>query len=253
MSDRRLSWTLSGDAPAEKTAGVRALTDEDIAVHFQPIVRTSTREIFAHEALVRCRVPAYRYPPVLLEAATQEKAIGRLGRQIRDATFRGCPGLNVFINIHPAELQSRWLVRTDDPLNQHDGQVYLEITESAAFEHFDLCMNVLKNVCSRVGAHLVVDDLGTGHSNLTRVLDLEPRIVKLDMSLIRDIDKQPKKRVLVKHLVRLCAELDAEVVAEGIETADELRAACDVGVQLVQGFALARPAFPPPPIHWPWV
>jgi EAL domain-containing protein (putative c-di-GMP-specific phosphodiesterase class I) len=77
--------------------------------------------------------------------------------------------------------------------------------------------------------------------------------VKLDMSLVRGIDKHPRKRVLVKHLVRLCSELGAEVVAEGIETADELRAACDVGAHLVQGFALARPAFPPPPIHWPWL
>ena len=252
MPGRKEVWTLTGDQSPELT-GVRALADEDVAVVFQPIVKTSTREIFAHEALVRCKVPAYRSPPVLFEAAVREKAVGRLGRQIRDATFRSCQGLNVFINIHPAELESRWLVRTDDPINQHDGQVFLEITESAAFEQFDLCMNVLKNVCSRVGAHLVVDDLGTGHSNLTRVLDLEPRVVKLDMSLVRGIDKLPRKRVLVKHLVRLCSELGAEVVAEGIETADELRAACDVGVHLVQGFALARPAFPPPPIHWPWV
>jgi EAL domain-containing protein (putative c-di-GMP-specific phosphodiesterase class I) len=250
MSGRRTVWTLSGDAPAEPV-GVRALTDDQIGIHFQPIVSTSTHEIFAYEALVRCSVPAYHYPPALFEAALGEKAVGRLGRMIRDATFRSCAGMNVFINVHPAELASRWLVRTDDPLSQHDGQVFLEITESAAFEQFDLCMNVLKNVCSRVGAHLVVDDLGTGHSNLTRVLDLEPRVVKLDMSLVRDIDKLPKKRVLVKHLVRLCTELGASVVAEGIETPGELSAACDAGVQLVQGFLLARPAFPPPAIVWP--
>lgn len=252
MSGRREVWTLSGEVPPDEQ-GVRGLADDDIAVHFQPIVRTSTRDTFAHEALVRCKVPEFRSPPALLEAAVRENAIGRLGRQIRDATFRGCAGLNVFINIHPAELESRWLVRTDDPINQHDGQVYLEITESAAFEQFDLCMSVLKNVCSRVGAHLVVDDLGAGHSNLTRVLDLEPRVVKLDMGLVRGVDKLPRKRAVVKHLVRLCTELGAEVVAEGIETADELRAVCDVGVQLVQGYALARPAFPPPPIFWPWV
>jgi EAL domain-containing protein (putative c-di-GMP-specific phosphodiesterase class I) len=250
MSGRKTVWTLSGGPPAE-AVGVRALTDADIGVHFQPIVSTRSREIFAYEALVRCRVPAYRSPPALLEAAMREKAVGRLGRQIREATFRACPGLNLFINIHPAELESRWLVRTDDPLSQHDGQIFLEITESAAFEQFDLCMNVLKNVCSRVGAHLAVDDLGTGHSNLTRVLELEPRVVKLDMALIRDIDKQAKKRVLVKHLVRLCTELGADVVAEGIETPAELAAVCDAGVQLVQGYLLARPAFPPPAIQWP--
>jgi EAL domain-containing protein (putative c-di-GMP-specific phosphodiesterase class I) len=252
MAERQIPWTLSGDGAPDAT-GVRALTDQDIAVHFQPIVRTSTRKIFAYEALVRCKVPAYQSPTALFDAALLENAIPRLGRQIRDATFPHCQGLDVFINIHPAELESRWIVRPDDPMNQHDGQVYLEITEAAAFEQFDLCMSVLKNVCSRASAHLVVDDLGTGHSNLTRVLDLEPRIVKLDMSLIRNMDKLPRKRVLVKHLTRLCTELEAEVVAEGIETAEELRAACDVGVQLVQGYALARPAFPPPPIHWPWV
>ena len=66
----------------------------------------------------------------------------------------------MFVNIHPHELSSRWLVRPDDPLAFHSREVYLEITESAAFTYFELCMDVLKEVCRRTGAHLVVDDYG---------------------------------------------------------------------------------------------
>jgi hypothetical protein len=102
--------------------------------------------------------------------------------------------------------------------------VYLEITESAAFTHYDLCMSVLKDVCARAGVHLVVDDYGAGHSNLARILDLNPKIVKLDGALIRGIDKDPRRQLMVRHMVALCTDLGAKVVAECIETVEELKA-----------------------------
>ena len=101
----------------------------------------------------------------------------------------------------------RWLVRPDDPLNFHDGELFLEITESTAFEYFDLCRSILREVCERTGAHLVVDDLGAGHSNLKRVLDLEPQVVKLDRELIRDADKSSRQRLLLQGIVELCIDL----------------------------------------------
>ena len=155
------------------------------------------------------------------------------------------------MNIHPEELSSRWLVRPDDPLTYHEGELFLEITESAAFEYFDLCRSVLREVCLRTSANLVVDDLGAGHSNLRRVLDLEPAVVKLDRELVREIDKNRRQFVLVKAVVDLCKDLGAQVVCEGIETVDELKAVRDTGADYAQGYLVARPGYPAPATNWP--
>jgi EAL domain-containing protein (putative c-di-GMP-specific phosphodiesterase class I) len=252
MSEDRLNWTFNGD-PSQlgPDAGVRAIRGTDINMVFQPIVDVATGQLFAHEALVRCKLPQYASPPMLFLAAEKEKACGHLGRVIRQQTFERCQDTALFVNVHPEELSQRWLVRPDDPLYFHEREVYLEITESAAFTHYDLCMNVLKEICARAGVHLVVDDYGAGHSNLSRILDLNPEIVKLDGALIRGIDKDPRRQIIVRHMVALCVDLGAKVVAECVETVEELKAVADQGVHFAQGYVLARPAFPPAQINFP--
>src|SRR6478609_3670115 len=252
MSDDRLHWTFNGD-PNQLGAptGIRAITGNDIHMVFQPIVEIETGALFAHEALVRCKLPQYSTPQLLFLAAEKERACGHLGHIIRQQTFERCQDTALFINVHPEELAQRWLVRPDDPINFHEREVYLEVTESAAFTHYDLCMSVLKDVCARAGVHLVVDDYGAGYSNLARILDLNPKIVKLDGALIRGIDKDPRRQAMVRHMVALCIDLGARVVAECIETVDELKAVADQGVHLAQGFVIARPAFPVPEVNFP--
>ena len=248
----KLTWTFSGVDPADGVGGVRTLTVSDLGVVFQPIVELATGQTFAHEALVRCRRPEYAAPPVLFEHAVAEGATGRLGRLIRELAFSTSGDVPLFVNLHPDELSSRWLVRPDDPLCFHARPVFLEITESAAFTHADLCKSVLNELCRRTGALLVIDDFGAGYSNLQRVVDLLPAIVKLDLALTRDINRRPRNRAVVRHMVNLCAELGARVVAEGIETVEELACVRDLGVHYAQGFLLARPAAPPPAVAWPF-
>jgi len=252
MDKEKLSWTLGGGGSEAAVGGVRALTVSDLGVVFQPIVNVRTGATFAHEALVRCRRPEYVAPPVLFEHAVRENACGRLGRLIREVAFQTCGDVPLFVNLHPEELSSRWLVRPDDPLCFHAQPVFLEITESAAFTHFELCLSVLRELCRRTGAQLVVDDFGAGHSNLERVVDLEPSIVKLDLALTRGIHAHARRRAVVRHVVNLCQELGARVVAEGIETVDELSCVRDLGVDYAQGYLLARPATPPPKVAWPF-
>jgi EAL domain-containing protein (putative c-di-GMP-specific phosphodiesterase class I) len=227
------------------------LSEKDIDIVFQPIVSVLTRRVFAYEALTRCRWPSLANPETLFRRASEESCCGRLGRIVRAASVARAPGVPLFVNVHPDELSARWLVRPDDPVFFHDHDVYVEITESAAFTHYEVCVNVLKEIQSRAGIFLAVDDLGAGHSNLKRVLDLEPRIVKLDRALITGLDQNPRQQILVRHVVRLCVELGAEVVAEGIETADELSAVVDLGCHYAQGYLLGRPSYPLPPGHWP--
>jgi EAL domain-containing protein (putative c-di-GMP-specific phosphodiesterase class I) len=188
---------------------------------------------------------------VLFEKALAKRCVGRLGRIIREIGVPLGEGKPMFVNIHPAELSEGWLVQPDDPIFSHDDDVYLEVTESVPMSHYDLCMNVLKEVGSRGGVWVVVDDLGAGYSNLLRIAEMEPRVVKLDRALIMGLDKNKRKRELVSAVVDLCRRLDAKVVAEGIETEGEFRVLRDAGADYGQGYLFARPAFPPPPIHWP--
>ena len=255
MSRKRQDWTFDGKGERVSAdtfqLNTRQLTSEDMDVVFQPIVDTATGRQHAVEALARCKRGVFRDPTILFKQAVADRSAGYLGRVIRDVAFQRCAGTVVYVNIHPDELSSRWLVRPDDPINFHDTEVYLEITETAAFQYFDLCQSVLREVCARVGAHLVIDDFGAGYSNLKRVIDLEPAIVKLDRELITGIDQHRRQQELIRYVVQLCEGLGARVVAEGIETVEELKAVREVGVHYVQGYLLARPAYPMPEVDWP--
>ena len=251
------SNSLSGAPSAANVSGSdearffdELVKPEDLAAVFQPIVSLETGELFAYEALVRCRIPNFT-PPVLFERAAAMQATGRLGRMIREIAVPLCSGTPLFVNLHPTELEESWLVRPDDPVFSHDDDIYLEVTESAPMTHLALCVNVLREVCGRAGVHLVIDDLGAGYSNLNLIADLEPRVVKLDRKLVQDLHRKPRQQKVVAMVVRLCEELGADVVAEGIETREEFRAVCDSGAQYGQGYLFARPAFPVPSITWP--
>ncbi len=141
--------------------------------------------------------------------------------------------------MHPAELNERWIVQPDDPVFQHACDVFLEITESVPLSHFQLCRSILHEVRDR-GIYLVVDDLGAGYSNLKYIADLHPRVVKLDRELVAGLVRDSRLFKLVAGIVVMCRELEALVVAEGIETAIELDAVLESGAKFGQGYVLAR-------------
>ncbi|MEY2936196.1 MAG: hypothetical protein RL033_6945 [Pseudomonadota bacterium] len=250
MLPKHLRWTSQDGEPVRDQVRIRDLTRAQVGVAYQPIVEAHSGKLFAYEVLARCTVPELASPVVLFERAVQERACGRLGRMIREQALGSDLPAPLFLNIHPDELVERWLVRPDDPVGFIKEPVYLEITETAAFEHHDLCKSVLREVCARTRAKLVIDDFGSGHSNLTRLLDLEPAIVKLDLQLIREVHSSSRKRAVIRSVTALCHELGASVVAEGIETAAELVCLQDLGVDYAQGYLLARPANPAPEVRW---
>jgi len=226
-----------------------ALESRTFYIALQPIVDLRRREIFGYEGLLRSHSPAWKNPLQVLKAAMEQGCLGELGRACRHMTVEAGASHHLFINLHPSEFDEGWLVRPDDPIFAHDKDVYLEITESVPLSHFRLCHTILKEIRGK-GLFLAVDDLGAGYSNLKYIVDLSPEVVKLDRELVAGMVKQSRAHKLVRSLVRLCVELGAKVVAEGIETHDELHAVIDAGAHYAQGFLLARPAFPAPTIDW---
>ena len=231
-------------------AAIRRVLDERaVRVVYQPVVDLTKKATFAFEALVRPTTGDFAGPLELFAAAVEHKCAGELGRIIREIAIDACPDFPLFVNIHPAELDEKWLVQPDDPIFQHGKDIYLEITEGVPLSHFRLCQHILSEVRGR-GVYLVVDDLGAGYSNLKYIADLQPRVVKIDRGLVAGLAIDSRMFRLVSAIVVLCRELDAVVVAEGIETVEELAAVRQAGATYGQGYLLARPAFPPPEITW---
>ena len=221
----------------------------EVKAVFQPIVDLRTKTIFAYETLARSNSPHFESPPKLFTEAIRGQCCGALGRILRELAVESCPDHALFINIHPQELDEGWLVQPDDPIFGHFHPIYLEITESVPLSHFSLCHSMLREIRSK-GVHLAIDDLGAGYSNLKYIADLHPEIVKLDRGLIAGLDTDPRRQKLVKHMVALCEDLGAKVVAEGMETEDELKASIDTGAHYGQGYFFARPSYPPPPVAY---
>ena len=226
-----------------------ALANDLLYVAMQPVVDLESHRVFGCEALLRSKAPGFKSPIPIIEAALANSFMGTLGRALREKAVAACPDLPLFLNLNPAEFDEGWLVRPDDPIFQHDHAVFLEITESVPLSHFRMCHGVLEEIRSK-GVFLAVDDLGAGYSNFKYISDLAPEIVKLDRDLVAGIDQEPRLRKLVGAIVRMCSDLGAKVVAEGIETEDELHAVVDCGVHYGQGFLLARPALPIPEVQW---
>jgi EAL domain-containing protein (putative c-di-GMP-specific phosphodiesterase class I) len=234
--------------PPAPDALEETLRDHRFGMVFQPIVDLKRPRIFAYEALVRPQLHAS--PPALIADAAKQKRLGFVGRTLREASIAGCPDHPLFINIQPDELLEHFLVQPDDPIFKHSEDVYLELTEAVPLQRLDLVAQMLSEIQAR-GVHVVVDDLGSGYSNLRYLADLNPRVVKLDRELITGLRPGTRRFTLVRGLVELCNDLDAMVVAECIETPEELSAVIEAGCHLGQGYVLGRPALPPPPMEWP--
>lgn len=249
-SVKRRAFELYGSAAGREPERAARFDNALATLHmaYQPIVRWSTREVFAYEALVRNDEPTLCRPDALFSAA---EALGRLfdlGRTIRRsvaATIEATGAPCTFVNLHPCDLEDEELFSPASPLARVASRVVLEVTERASL---DAVRDVRTRLAAlrNLGFRLAVDDLGAGYAGLTAFAQLQPEVVKLDMSLVRGVDAEPTKRKLVESMARLCRELGMLVVAEGVETRSERDALVAAGCDLLQGYYFARPgsAFP---------
>jgi EAL domain-containing protein (putative c-di-GMP-specific phosphodiesterase class I) len=225
-------------------------------IAFQPIVSWSEHRVYGYEALVRSAEPTLCNPGLLLETAERLGQLRELARAIRGRTAQVTlpDGAKLFVNLHAQDLVDDDLYSPEAPLSRIAERVVLEITERASLESVgDLGKRLAK--LRELGFRLAVDDLGAGYAGLNTFTQLEPEVVKLDMSLIRDVDTNHKKRCIVSRMQEMCTDLGIVVVAEGIETREERETLVELGCDKLQGYLFAKPgpAFPivswDPPTH----
>jgi EAL domain-containing protein (putative c-di-GMP-specific phosphodiesterase class I) len=170
-----------------------------------------------------------------------------VGRKVRalssDAYAARADDVALFVNLHPEDLDDLDLVADDAPLSKIASRVVLEVTERSSLER---CAGLTERIARlrSMGFRLAVDDIGAGYSGLTSFTELMPEIVKIDMSLVRDVHKSALKQRTIGALCRLCRDVGTLVVGEGVETIDERDALVSLGCDLLQGYLIGRPARP---------
>ena len=237
-----------GDIPSAERADLEARFTaalRGVWMAFQPIVDATTGKVAAYEALIRTEEPSLRRPDLLLGVAERLGRMQEVGRVVRAAVAEAAaaapPGVDLFVNLHGLELNDEELYAPASPLAGIARRVVLEITERAAL---DVIADARTRVAMlrRLGFRIAIDDLGAGYAGLASLAALEPDVVKLDMSLVRDIHLHPTKHRVVTAITTLCHELGCQVVAEGVETAAEHATLRASGLRLLQGYLFARPA-----------
>ena len=219
-----------------------------MTMHFQPIVHASTRARFGYEALLRSTDKSLPHPGAILDAAERLEKIPLLGRAVRAHTAKVIAAAPlargvVFVNLHLLDLFDKQLTSPFSPLSKVASRVVLEITERTSLEgQIDLRYRVAE--LRELGYRIAIDDLGGGHARMGTFTPLDTDFVKLDMSLVRDIDKHPMKQRLVRSVTELCREQGTMIIGEGVETEAEADVLVKVGCDLLQGYLLARPALP---------
>jgi EAL domain-containing protein (putative c-di-GMP-specific phosphodiesterase class I) len=257
-----LATIVQGLARREKEAleqGVSALSRPEVSralktrfrravdtlwLAFQPILSGDGRQVYGHEVLLRSDEPNLTDPAQVLETAELLGSLNELGRVIRERAVEAFVKLPseglMFVNLHPKDLTDPALFSASEPLSSIAHRVVLEITERSSLDKLDGVRQRVANL-RRMGFRIAIDDLGAGYAGLTSFAQLEPEIVKLDMSLVRDVHRDGTKQKIVRSMTRLVREMGSLVVAEGVESEEELDVVVDLGCDFVQGFYFARP------------
>lgn len=220
-----------------------------LQVLYQPIVEARTGQPVGYEALMRSNERQLPDPGSVLSAAERLGRVVQLGRTVRRRTaadLEAHPGVTVFVNLHPEELLDDQLYDPHSPLARFATSVILEVTERERIELIDDLPSRV-TALRRLGYRLAVDDMGAGYAGLSSFARLQPEFAKIDMSLVRDIDRRPVLQRVVGTMTSLCRELGVTVVAEGVETRAEAHALLEIGCDLLQGFHFADPGPPFPP------
>jgi len=225
---------------------------------FQPILRHGPggNEVYAYEALVRG--PQGQGAGSVLSQVTDgnryafDQACRVRAIEMAAGLGLGSTGAALSINFMPnAVYEPRACIRASLAAAEKAGlpreRLVFEFTENEAVRDPAHLLGILG--CYReIGFRTAIDDFGAGHSGLALLADFQPDTVKLDMALIRGVDGDRARRVIIRHIAALCAELGCAVVAEGVETPGELHALRDLGITLFQGYLISRPGFETLPI-----
>ncbi len=236
----------------------RALAEGELELHYQPVVRTQGQAVVAVEALVRWRHPVRGLVPPgeFIPLAEETGLILPLGRFVLEEACRQVgdwrrahpelDGLVASVNLSPRQFRQADLDQQVAEALAHGGldaaSLCLEVTEGVMVDDVEAATSTL-NRLKALGVSISVDDFGTGYSSLAYLKRFPIDYVKIDRSFVAGLDEKVDSEI-VRSVIRLAAAIGIDVVAEGVETADQLVRLEALGCPLVQGYHVARPLPP---------
>jgi diguanylate cyclase (GGDEF)-like protein/PAS domain S-box-containing protein len=236
----------------------QALTSGELQMHYQPIIDLSTSEVVGFEALMRWPHPERGWvpPDVFIPIAEQSDLILELGAFAMHEAVTAASAWEsqsnvtklpyVTVNLSAHQFHDRDLIPMIERELELSGldpeRLILEVTESVALLDISETMNVMEHL-NRLNIGIALDDFGTGYSSLSYLAALRPRIIKIDQSFVRPKHDLKRSNTLLEAIVTLGNKLDMIVLAEGIETSDQLEHLSELHCDLGQGF-LWSPAVP---------
>ena len=223
----------------------RSLRERAVYIDLHPILVADTRQVYGYEALARGTLRTLRSPEIMFDVAAEADLLWELGRLCRSKAIEAMKnrltrGEFLFLNVDPHDFVDPEFSQLDREVAD-PSRVVIEITERTAIKDYPKFRERLKALRER-GYRFAVDDAGSGYAGLGSIANLEPDFIKLDISLINCIDTNFIKQNLVETMVRFANDQGAKVIAEGVERAEEYDTVKGLGVHLVQGFFLHRPA-----------
>lgn len=230
------------------------LKEKKINYHFQPIFRAENGMVYGYEALMRVDMPSLANPQVVLQIAKEEGCMAEIEKiTMFVATESYVNLLEKGLVSEEALLFINSIANEDMTLEEEreyhqrfekiQNRVVIEITET---ENMELSLIRKKSEAEGFTGIFALDDYGSGYNSELNLLTLNPRYVKVDVTIVRDVDVDENKQQIVKNIVEYAHQRDMQIIAEGIETGSELKKLLDLGVDLLQGFYLARPGAVPP-------
>lgn len=234
----------------------RLLAQRALAPVFQPIVSLADGRIHAHEALIRGpRGTSLHTPDALLAAARSEGLLQDF--EVACVVFalerwRDCGGGGrLFVNVSASALAECFRRRAPERIVEHirakgldPGAIVFEITEHERVADVPLLIDVADTVHA-AGMAIALDDFGDGRSSLRLWSELAPDVVKIDKYFTHDLSRHGRKLQTLKALMQIAESFGSSLVAEGVESEDELRVLRDLGIPFAQGWLLGRPAEAP--------
>jgi EAL domain-containing protein (putative c-di-GMP-specific phosphodiesterase class I)/ActR/RegA family two-component response regulator len=239
----------AGNRAALEAGFDRALAQ--LSIEFEPIMWSDPPALFGYEAKVKVEVRELNERGALFAAATELGRVLPLCRKIRELVALRIPDAPpkaaIFLELHPEELSDPTLLLGEGPLARHAARIVLEITERESLYRTELLEEKI-SALRALGYRIAENDLGSGYAGLTSLARLSPEFIKLDMQLVRDIQRSPTRQKLVAAMVGLARELGVKSLADGVETSSEFSTLNSLGCKLVQGFLFGEsgPKFPLP-------
>jgi EAL domain-containing protein (putative c-di-GMP-specific phosphodiesterase class I) len=217
---------------------------------YEPIVDATTYTVFGYEALVRGPDGSeFHSPAVLFDTAQEENLIFELDCLCRRSGLAGAVGLpsgtKLFLNVRPTTIwdpsfRPEALIRTLARTKLSPADVVFEISEQESIESYAAFREV-RDEYGKLGFQIAIDDTGAGYASLQAVMELEPDYIKVDRAFCAGIDTDPARQSMLRALLSVADGIGARIVAEGLDTLDELKTLGSLGIPFGQGWLFGKP------------